>query len=242
MVTSIKVYKPHQLTLCKALSITVNPYYPHMTGDEENCKKIFEDAGKAELAERLPSSLNADELAKVSKIIMESLEGISRRKIDPSEYFGGMLVLPQYPEDPRMTADALIASTEVLGDPFIYLATFMDFEHEYPIVESFLTQIAKNIKSNLLSLKLRKVKGPGWLRIFTISERSLPLTLTYRALRLLGFIDKESLITYETEEGILASPFQIEEALGTGSTKRLIESKVAEAKEFFLKLKKGAEA
>ncbi len=237
MVTSIKAYKPHQLTLCKALSITINPYYPYITGDEENCKKLFENAGKDELAERLPSSLNADELAKVSKIIMENVEGISKRRIDPSEYFGGILTLPQYPGDPRMAADALLASAEVLRDPLIYLASFMDFEHEYPIVESFLRQMAKNAKLELPNIRLRKIKGPGWLRIFAISDTSLSLTLTYRALKLLGLIDKESIIAYEAGKEILASPFQVDEALGIGSTKKLIESKAADIDQFFLKLR-----
>ncbi len=239
MTTTIKVYKPHRIPLCKAISLTLSPYYPALTGDEGECKAVLDSAGLGDLAERIPSTLTSDDLTKVSKVIIDHVEGYSKRKVDPSDYFGGMLTSPEPPEDLRMVSDALLAATEMTGDPSVYLSTFVDFENEYPIVEENLFRLAREIGPEILRVKVRKVKGPGWLRIYAISLTSPPLTLIHKALSLLGFIDSESLLAFSRENDLLLSPLQVEQSLGYGAVRKLVDSKVAVPDEFYLKLSTG---
>jgi hypothetical protein len=239
MITSLKVYKPQKLPLCKAISSTLDPYYPDLTGNEESCKRLLEMSKEPDLIERLPSSFTADELTKISKILLEHISSFSRRKIDPSEYFGGILVLAQPPEDPKMAADALLSASEALRDPSTYLAIFVDFENEYQVFESFLLEETKKLGSDILNVKPKRVKGPGWLRIFAVDLYPSLITLIYRALRLLGLVEEESVLVIEEDGNFYASPFQVEEALGYGAVRRLIEAKVATFDKFFLKLNIG---
>ena len=239
MVTTVKVYRPTRADLCEALASTLDPFYPDITGDKGFCIELLEGNNLGELLEKKPENLKPEDLGKLSKVLIEHASRYARKDIDPAEYFGGILVsTSMQPEDPRMSSHAILSAVEAAGDPSVALAAFIDFETEYPVLEHRLEHLSRFFGEDIGRSKPRRVKGPNWLRMYQVNEgKSRSPTLTYRALRLLGIVESDSVILVEREGELLASPFQVEEALGYGSIKRLIEGKIAEQEGFMLRMK-----
>jgi len=242
MVTTVKSYKPSELELCSALSITLDPFYPDITGDEDFCRKMLEAAGIGSLVEKKPESLKPEELGKLSKALIEHASRYSRRDLDPADFFGGILVSTNTPpSDPRMSAHAILAGIESIGDPSVALAAMVDFESEYEVLESRISAAAKVYGEEVSSAKPRRHKGPNWLRIYQVNEGKVRSpTLLYRTFVLLGIIEKESVIVFERGGETMASPFQVEEALGYGSLGKLVDAKLAEPDEFMIRMRLGS--
>jgi len=238
MATTVKVYRPSSKPLCEAIAETVDPYYPSLTGDPGVCVSLLEASKLGDLSTRLPDTLSRDELTKLADALMEYINRYSRSPPDLSWYLGGVLVSPErQPESPKMALDAILAGMEALNDYTVGLAAFIDFSNEYPVLESNLNRIARYIGDDVAKSRPRRVRGPGWLRLYLVDEpNTRSLTLLYRALRITGIVEPESVLVVEEEGEYRASPLQVEEALGYGGVKKLVDSRVARMEDFKLSI------
>ncbi|GAB6147789.1 hypothetical protein [Stetteria hydrogenophila] len=231
MTTTVKVYKPSEGTLCEAIARTVNPYYPGLTGDPEACREALGDPG---LYNKKASALEKGEITKSLDSILNRVESIVG-EVDPRLYIGGILEFSDVaPRDPREALDALIHAAEAAGDQSVPLAALLDPELEYRPLEAALEEYAKELAEG--PPKARRLKGPGWLRIYAVDEPHTP-SLAWRALRVAKRVEEDAVIAIHLpSDEYVASPFQVEGALGPGGARRLVETRVASMQGLWLKL------
>lgn len=225
-VTTIKVYKPDVGDLCEALGRTVNPYYPGLTGEVESCKSTIRQS-LGDVAAKPPASLDKDEIMRVIDVLVDYMESIVG-SVEPRNYVAGLVVAPRStPRDPREAMDAMIAAAEGLDSPLPFILPYTDPTVDYPVMEVFLESLGERL-SKLYELRPRRLKGPGWLRVYIVDfEDVVSPTLAWRALNTIGYMERESLLAVRRGEEILVSPIQAEEALGPGGAKRLVDTHAA---------------
>ncbi|GBF08403.1 hypothetical protein apy_01280 [Aeropyrum pernix] len=235
VVTSLKAYKPMEGGVCDAIARTVNPYYPKMTGDPGYCAEVLRGEGLGGLASRsLYSVSDKEELSRLVSTILSHVSRYTQRLEGEElveEYVGGYPIstAPGAPvADARMALDALTMAME-LGGLEGLLATVMDLEREYPIAEAALEDLARGFEDLLSRVKPRRVKSHPRLRLYLLGQdaREAPLYLLWRALQLTGVVERDSVVAVEDGEGgAVASAPQAEDALGVGSVRRIVESRL----------------
>ncbi len=231
MTTTLKVYKPSEGSLCEAVARTVNPYYPGLTGDPDACRDAVGDPA---LYNKKAASLEKSEISKVLESILNHMESHAG-ELDPRLFISGIVEFSDTtPRDPREALDVLVYSAEVTGDYATPLAALLDPEVEYKPLEKALEDYAKSLAGG--APKARRLKGPGWLRIYAV-DKAHPHTIAWRILTTIKAVEEDSVIVWQLSEGeYVASPFQVEEALGAGGARRLVETRVATEDGFWLKL------
>lgn len=231
MTTTLKVYKPSEGSLCEAVARTVNPYYPGLTGDPEACREALGDPA---LYVKKASNLEKSEITKALETLLNYMESLVG-ELDPKLFISGIIEFRDVtPRDPRQALDALAYAAEASGDYSAPLAALLDPDIEYIPLEKALEDYAKRVASGVP--KPKRLRGPGWLRIYTI-EKGHPPTLAWRILTLTKTVEEDSVLAWQVSEGVyVASPLQVEEALGPGGARRLVETRVASEEGFWLKL------
>jgi len=240
MITTLKGYKPNIRGVCESLSVTLNPYYPGITGDYENCIRTLSSLNLASALNAKLSSLDQKMLENVVVAIASVAKKNYNVELQPDNMIGGVLVstTPTYPAiDFREVADALAYSGEALGGPGRVIVTLIDVENEYPMVESRFEAYPRRLNELLGQLKPVKLRGNLRIQLYELQleKRDSPLFI-WRALRTLGLVEQESIIAYRDEEGLKASPFQVEEALDQGGCRRLQELGIARLEDGVLRL------
>lgn len=235
MSTTLKVYRPSEGSLCEAVARTVNPYYPGLTGDPDACRRAVGDPG---LYGKGAASLDKNELTRVLESLLDYMEPIAGT-LDPRLFLSGVTELPgATPRDPREALDALTYAAEVTGDYATVISALLDPTIEYKPLEKALEDYAKLLAPG--PPKPRRVRGPGWLRLYAV-DKPHPPTLAWRILVEVKAVEADSVIVWELGEGeYVASPLQVEEALGVGGARRLVETRVASEEGFWLKLQPQA--
>ncbi len=232
MTTSLKVYKPSEGSLCDAVSRTINPYYPGLTGNNEACRGAVGDPA---LYNKKAASLDKSEISRVLESLLSHMESLVG-ELDPRLFISGIVEFRDVtPRDPREALDALVYSAEATGDYATLLAALLDPEVEYEPLELTLEKYAESLADGGVP-KPRRLKGPGWLRLYVVDQNHPP-TIAWRILTTIKAVEEDSVITWQLSEGeYVASPLQVEEALGAGGARRLVETRVAAEDGFWLKL------
>ncbi len=242
MVTTIKGYKPNVRDICESLSVTLNPYYPGITGEYENCIKTLSSLNLTTLLNIKLSSLDQKMLENAVTAVTSVAKRIRGVEIQPEHIVGGILVStnPAYPAlDFREAADTLAYVAEATRDLGRIIVTLMDLEHEYPMVEARFEEYPRKLREKLDQLKPLKLKSnlkiPVPVYEVQIEKGDSPLYM-WRALKTLGVVEQNSIIAFRDGEGLKASPLQVEEALDQGGCIRLQELGVAKLENGILKL------
>ncbi|MCE4604667.1 MAG: hypothetical protein F7B20_06860 [Aeropyrum sp.] len=235
VVTTLKAYKPFEGEVCESIARTVNPYYPKMTGDSDYCRQVLRGEGLEDLSSRsLDSVRDRDELGRLVSVVLghvgkyaKGLEGDDLVE----EYVGGFPLSRSASapiSDIRMGADVLTLSLEVGGLEGL-VSTVVDLEGEYSIAEAELESLAGGFGQVVEDAKPRRLKTIPKYRIYVVdAPQSTPLYHLWRALVLLGLVEKDSILAVEAGGRLRASPAQVEEAArGLGGVRRLVESKIA---------------
>ena len=238
MVTTLKGYKPASRDACESLSVTSSPYYPSLTGDYELCIKTLQTRNLSHLLGVKLASLDQKSLEALVAAVADVARRVYNADLDPGELVGGILVSTS-PESPvvdfREAADALTYISEAVMDPGRLIATLVDVENEYPIVEARLEGYASRLNELIRGVKPAKMKGGIKTQFYSVQlgAGDSP-SLVWRALRALKLVEQESVLVFESEGGHWISPFQVEEALGYGGCRRLVEQGLAELREGYL--------
>ena len=247
--TGLRVYKPHHGDACKALSRTANPYYPSITGDEEYCREALEAQGVGKLASQSLVSLAAreEEVARLVEAVMEVVKErgawvrFDEQVID--EYLGGFIISrqPLNPlQDLKMAGDVIVYSAEVGG--FQALASITaDLEVEYQVAERSLEDYSEKLSQAVETAKPRRLKLQTKYRVYLVdgSNRDSPYLL-WKALSLLGHVEKDAVIVLDVDGERIASPIQAEAAAGAGAARRLVETRVFDGEGLRLWLRASA--
>ncbi len=237
VVTTLKAYKPNDLEPCRSISLTVNPLYPGLTGDEQLCLDI---AG-GEASSRKLGELASEEIERLAARILAFIKEKTRRQPDPQDYVGG-IVVSRDPmsriRDARMAADAFLFAAERPRDQAQLLAVIADLDNEYVLAESSLEAYSEALPKELEDSRLEKVKSFSWFKAYRSSVEPASPTLYWRALRLLGRVDKEDIVFFEGSGGLFTTVFLVEEALGPESARKIVEAGIARREGVLLWLKK----
>ncbi len=234
--TTIKVYKPFDTRLCDAVAATSNPYYPGLTGRPEACV----DAVGPGAAAKAPAALEKEEVASVLESLLAAMEPLAG-EVDARAYLSGLLRLRDTASpDPREALDALVYVAEATGGYSGVAAAMLDPEVEYAAAERALEEASRALPP-LEGARPRRLKGPGWVRIYTIDpeeawEKITP-TLAWRAMAAVGSIDRESIVAARAPGGYVVSPLQAEEALGRGAARRLADTNAVAEEGFWLRVR-----
>ena len=230
VLTSVKVYKPLSNTVCRALSVTLNPYYPGFTGDREECARSLAALGLESLASRKVASLDREDLKLLVKGVVSRAQEETGREVDVREYVGSLIVSESgEPEDFRMLADSIVYALEHDGSPEPVIEAASSYEDAVPVLEKLLVDGAPLLASMIREQRPKRLRSLPWLRAYLLAPSPVPHTFAWRALVLAGLVDRESVIVYEGEDGeLLASGLQIEAALGYGELRKLRNVKAVE--------------
>lgn len=228
LVSTFKVYKPMSGPLCQAVARTIDPYYPGLTGDADACVDLLEGNGAGDLALREAASLKRDELEKAALIILSHIRDSTGRDVEAADYVGGLAVVRQLGFDPRLRANSILYALDVEGDSSPIASASARPELVVDRLEDYHMADAPSFASLIEESKLVRVKVQAWVRGFKVSApRDPPPLFSWRALRLSGRVDSSPLL-FETSEGLCSSTVQVEEALGYGEARKLVEVKAAE--------------
>ncbi|MEB3860363.1 MAG: hypothetical protein LRS43_04040, partial [Desulfurococcales archaeon] len=213
MVTTLKAYKPASLGVCESISITVNPVYPGLTGDRRLCSDVL-GPDIADPGRRL-GELSGEETEKIASRILGFIREKTRRPPDPQDYVGGIIVSRDPAskiEDARMAADSLLFSAELSRSHGQLVATIIDLENEYPLVESRLGSYSARLPREIEESRLEKVRAFSWFKAYKSTLEPWSPTLYWRALRLMGRLEREDVLFFEGSEGLFTTIFLVEEA------------------------------
>ena len=228
VVTSLKVYKPTEYPICRSIAVTVNPVYPGLTGSSERCLQLLSAVGLEKLAQRRVSDLDDEELKNLVRSVIGAVQDSIGRDVDVKEFVGGIIVSRAgRPSDYRMLADALVYSMEWSGTIEPALALASNFDEELPLIERVLESGAPRLAALVEDARPVRLRTVPWLRAYLV-DADVPQLFLYRALRLVGRLNGESVIVYEGGDGYVVSAFQVEEALGAGQLRKLKNVKAIE--------------
>ena len=223
MVTYVKSYRPHMLDLCSSLSITLDPFFPGLTGNRDSCARQAAEAGLGQLANRRASEISDAEAATVAKAVMGMIKDRVRRQYEVSDYVGGVYVASDRLTivDPR-EAKGLIEMAHDLGGLGLAAALISQFEDEYPQAVASLPRLAVRLAELVDESRVSEEGAFMGVRLYRVrSDFRPPLYLLWRALTLTGIIDRNSLLAHEDERGLRLSLLQASEVLGPSSLARL---------------------
>ncbi len=248
--TGLRVYKPHHGDACKALSRTSNPYYPSITGDEEYCREALEAQGVGRLASQNLASLSARGEEEVARLVEAVIEVVRERgawaRFDEQvidEYLGGFIISrqPLNPlQDLRMAADTIVYSAEV-GGLHALASIAADLEVEYQVAERSLEDYSERLPDAVEAAKPRRLKLQTKHRVYLVDGgRGDSPYLLWKALSLLGQVERDSIIVLNVEGERIASPVQAEAAGGSGTVRRLVETRLFEGEGLRLWLRASA--
>jgi len=227
---SLKAYRPVSLTICESIAVTLDPVYPGLLGDPAPCRELLRGEGLGDYLERTMASLDTREVEKVATVLLDHARSVAGDQLRPEEYLGLLPVLRRdpYVEDLRMLAHTLVFAAEDSRDPGAAIEAATAPDHVANAVNSYASRLAEDLAATLDYLTPVRVKIVPWLKTYKIrGAEGLPPTLTWRALTLLGKLDKDTVIVYESGEGLCASALQAELAAGSGTARKLVDTKVA---------------
>lgn len=233
VVTTLKVYKPHVLDLCEALARTAHPLYLGVAGNPWRCQDILGAERFRSIAGKPLSSIgDSREVEQIAKSILEYLVLNFKSKITAKDIVAGMVVYKGREagvQDFREALDALIHVSDVEMSLGRAVATLLDIQVELPIAESRLESSAKTLADVTLSGALTRLGATQRFKVYAVGGKpAVSLTLLWRAMRIHGFIEPDSILVVEENGELLASPIQIEEALGYGAIRELVENGLAD--------------
>jgi len=237
VLTSLKAYKPTEYSTCRSIGVTVNPYYPGLTGYPEECAHLLAAAGLERLASKRLEELDDDDLKSLVRTVVAAIQDTAGVEVDVKDYIGGFMVSRAgKPSDYRMLADALVYSMEWSRSIEPLLAAASGYDDEIPILERLLEWGAPRMAKAVEEARPVRLRAIPWLRAYVVNS-DLPQLFLRRALRITGKLEEEAVIVYEDEGKYIVSAFQIEEALGYGQLKRLKNAKAVEGDGIFLKVR-----
>lgn len=240
-ITTLKAYLPHELTICESISITVNPYYPTFTGNKEECDRFLQASGLGRISDKTLETISKKDLENLAVSLLSRIkEYSSLTELDASYYLGAILVSRNttgHIKDYRLASDALLYASEAFRSPAPLLASSLDYENEYRIIEQMLLSYSKEFPEQVSEAMPKRIKKITWARTYLVTlARPTSLTLLWMALSILKKIDRESILVLESDGEYIASSYQIEYALGEGSLKRLKDAKVLEGDGVLVKI------
>lgn len=240
ILNTLKVYKPMSMTLCQAISKTIDPYYPGLTGDPEGCVDLLQGNGAGDLVGRVVATLKREELEKAALIILSHIREVVGRDVDVGEYVAGLTLSRVLNFDPRLRANSILYAIDLEGDltPIVSIASQLDTVIEK--VEDYHIEISSYFADIVDGVKLVKTKVQPWIRGYKIvSESKTSPLFMWRALKLSGRISDSPLL-FEVDGKLCASTLQVEEALGYGEAKKLVDVKAVEEVGLSLCVKESA--
>lgn len=241
MVTVVKAYKPNIKDVCTSISSTIDPYYPILTGSRDSCLSLLDSYKISDIALRQLSRLDQKSMENLAIAIIDYIKKSSNVELKPEGIIGGVLVsdnqtLPIV--DFREASHTLLYIAEAVEDLGRVVATLLDLNGEYLMAESRLESYSKKISETISKLKPLKLKTNTDFKFYEVSlDKGNSPTLVWRALKLLGLVEHDSVIVYSRDETLRVSPLQVEEALGYKGCKRLVDSNIASYKGGFLLVK-----
>jgi len=227
---SLKAYRPVSLTLCESIAVTLDPVYPGLVGDPAPCRELLRGEGLGEYIERTMASLDANEVEKVAAVLLDHASSVAGDRLRLEEYLGLVPLLRRdpYVEDLRMLAHTLVFAAEDSREPGAALEAATAPDQVAGAINSYAAKLAGDLAETMDSMAPIRVKIVPWLKTFKVrGAEGLPPTLTWRALTLLGKLDKDTVIVYDAEDDLCISALQAELAAGNGIAKRLVDTKVA---------------
>ncbi|MDM7274835.1 MAG: hypothetical protein P3X22_001750 [Thermoprotei archaeon] len=241
VVTTIKVYKPTVRDACTGIAHTLNPYYPGLTGHKDRCLELLENSGLRDVTGRPLSTLDHKALEAIVAAVTEGVRRISGVSLKRADIVSAIVVSadPRMPKDFREASDTLIYAAEHTGSLHRITATLIDLEVEYPMAEGRLEAYATRLSNIASTMKPQRVKGSPNIKIYEAPLNPQdPPTMAWRAFKLLGMVESDSIIACRVDDELAASPLQVEEALGPGGAKRLVELGMAKFEGGLLWVKK----
>ncbi len=233
-IASLKVYNPLKHGLCKAIASTANPFYPGLTGSEEECRSTLVAADLREYADKRIAELEESELEKISVTILARIKSEvenSGGSFEPSDYIGSILVsnrIVSMPQDYRMFGDMLLHIIESMGLGQL-ISLILNIDDEYTIVEKYLELYAKRLPTIIAESKPKRVKSAPWFRAYVVSaKKEDDLTLLWLALRMLRRLEDEAVLAIEEDGELIVSGIQVELSVGDYALRRLVDARVLE--------------
>ncbi len=242
IINTLKVYNPDREGLCDAISKTIDPYYPGLTGDVESCRSLLKANELESLATRIVSSLSERELEKVALAILSHIQGLVKRGLEANDYIASILVLKQFGADARLIGNTLAHYIDAFGhySPILSIVYNID-----PVLQSLIFDHLESAKyfSEFISKKRPvKAKLHSWIKgyMVRIPQGFSPLLL-WKAYRIMGLMGDEPLIADRGDEACV-SALQLEEARGYGEARKLVNVKAVREEGLWLCLEKEKSA
>jgi len=230
LISTLKAFRPLSLPTCASLSSTIDPYYPGITGDPDFCRSFLESQGLGDVVEKPLGKLIDEEIEKVALVVISYLKEKMKVRADVDEYVGAILSATRpFPiEDFRLASLAVLASLEAYQSLSPLYAIADNLEVVYPSIERWFLALADTFPAMVEGAKPVRVKTVSWLRMYRVdAPDGTPLTTLYKALVVVDKIPPDSLLVTRRGDCWTVSPFQAEEALGYGTTRKLVDTKVA---------------
>ncbi len=223
IVTYVKSYRPHMLDLCGSLSITLDPFFPGLTGDREGCLRQAAEVGLGPLVNKRASEVSEAEATTIARAVINMLRGRVRRQYEAPDYVGGVYVASERLAivDPREAKGLMEFSLDV-GGLGLAAALFSAFEEEYPQAVATLPRVASRLSELVSEPRLSEEGAFLGTKVYKVrSDLRPPLYLLWRALRLTGLVQDNALLAHEDQRGLRISLLQASEVLGAASLARL---------------------
>lgn len=219
IVTYVKSYRPHLLDLCSSLSITVDPFFPGLTGDRDACLRQAAEAGLGSLAGKRASEISDSDAATVARAVVNMIKDRVRRQYEVSDYVGGVYVASDklIIVDPR-EAKGLMELAHDIGGLGLAAALFSSFEEEYPQAVASLPRLATRVSELVSESRVSEEGTFMGVKLYRVrSDYRPPLYILWRALTMTGVLEGSSLLVHEDERGLRISLLQASEVLGQSS-------------------------
>ncbi len=223
--TSLKSYRPHILSTCSSISETIDPYFPGLTGDPDACQRLFDSLGLSDLARKRQSVMNEDELSSTAKAVLTYVKDRVKGSYEITDFVGGLYLASDklVINDPREALSLLEFSGDLWGLASA-LSLASNYDEEYVQAASQLSKISRYVAEIVSTAKLVDLGLMTGFKTYSIKGlgSETPLLIVWRALKLLGYVEPQSLLAVEHEDGLLLSLMQVHEALGRAGLQRVV--------------------
>ena len=212
-ITSLKSYRPHVLGFCESLSITLEPYYPGLTGNAENCEALLRSNALEGLAHKRVIDMGDEDVKRLAKAVLAFVKDRSGGKLQLLDYVGGFYVGSESltVNDPREFLGVATAVTEMAGlAQGASLAT--NFEEEYAQAAGRLDRMARLLSEAVEQGGAEELMVGGVRVVKLRTGKRSPLYHIWQAMKQLG-LSEDFVLGYEVEGKIAASLIQAAEAL-----------------------------
>ena len=200
--TMIKLFEWHKRTICQAISITLNPYIPKLSSNQEECTEFINQL-KLNANTKI-HELSAKDIATLASKLYEYLVKVSKRKRSAEELLGKVYIMTDHAspitEDPRYLYYILLValSTE---EPNAIIAPLINPIYWYDLGYTVNQEIPKMHKLiNLIEsgdVKLERVYENA---VALKYDERIPLEVIADILNQLGIIPRESILIQCLEE------------------------------------------